>query len=97
MQSCVIYTFEEGGGGHKREKPICAGQDWRVIISGCYYCAEADVWRLCFWAVIEMQNNIRIDGHLCLFMKSISQLSLVSPPLILNDGLSRRSFILSPP
>ncbi len=20
------------------------------------------VWRLCFWAVIEMQNNIRIDG-----------------------------------
>lgn len=80
MQSCVIYTFGgekkgmwgvEGVGG-VREKPICAEQDSLVIISGCYYCGEADVWRLCFWAVIEMQNNIRIDGHLCLFMKSIS-------------------------
>lgn len=51
MQSCVIYTFGgekkgvwgvEGVGG-VREKPICAEQDSLVIISGCYYCGEADV------------------------------------------------------
>lgn len=53
MQSCVIYTFEEKGKKRKerklegeggvREKPICAEQDSAVIISGCYYCGEADV------------------------------------------------------